>query len=171
MRRAPLRRTAQRIRTARIPSTWGVPFCLVDAPVRRACGRSDAADAARAAPGQGSSLPGLHRCGAHRSHIRTGTGLTPATSAPGLGPSRTSNRTKRNKRATWMRGSDRAALQRVWVGTCLPCTVSGLHRVWVATCLGCNRVWVATAGAIRSGGYSVAPQVPTRERTARHGAA
>jgi hypothetical protein len=37
------------------------------------------------APGLGSPLPHLHRDWAHPCHICTGTGLTPATSAPALG--------------------------------------------------------------------------------------
>ena len=36
-------------------------------------------------PGLGATLPRLHRDWAHPSHICTGTGLTPPTSAPGLG--------------------------------------------------------------------------------------
>jgi hypothetical protein len=41
--------------------------------------------AGTSAPGRGSPLPHLHRDWAHPCHICTGTGLTPATSAPGLG--------------------------------------------------------------------------------------
>ena len=41
--------------------------------------------AATSAPGLRSRLPCLHQGWAHASHICTGTGLTPSTSAPGLG--------------------------------------------------------------------------------------
>ena len=44
--------------------------------------RSNAPESAR---GPGSPLPHLHRDSAHSCHICTGTRLTPATSAPGLG--------------------------------------------------------------------------------------
>ena len=44
--------------------------------------------AATSAPGRGSTLPHLRRDGARPCHICAGTGLTPATSAPGLGSSR-----------------------------------------------------------------------------------
>jgi hypothetical protein len=58
--------------------------------VRAVYGSADAPglaslDPPTSAPGPGSSLPHLHRDWAHPSHICTGTGLIPVTSAPGLG--------------------------------------------------------------------------------------
>ena len=60
-------------RFSRCPASW------------RAVGRSPRA--ATSAPGLGSPRPHLRRDWAHPCHICTGTGLTPATSAPGLGRS------------------------------------------------------------------------------------
>ncbi len=68
----------------------------------------------------GSPLPHLHRDWARPCHICTGTGLTPATSAPGL-------------------GSPLPHLHRDWARPCHSCTGTGLtrphpHRDWAHPC-------------------------------------
>ena len=62
------------------PTKWQkVLVVLVDRPCREYIRLM----AATSAPGLGLSRPHLHRDWAHPSHICTGTGLAPPTSAPG----------------------------------------------------------------------------------------
>jgi hypothetical protein len=130
MRRAPLRRTAQRIRTARIPSTWGVPFCLVDAPVRRAC--------VRLVGRMLRMLPEPHRDKAHLSQACTDAGLTVRTSAPGLGSPQPHRHRGWGHRVHRTGRNETSAPPGCAAPIALPCNVSGLGRVCLAPCLGCN---------------------------------
>jgi hypothetical protein len=145
MRRAPLRRTAQRIRTARIPSTWGVPFCLVDAPVRRACVRSVGCCGCcqsrtgtrlispRPAQMRGSPFAHPHRDWAHPSHIGTGAGAIAYIEPDETKQARHLDARLRSRCLATCLGWDVSALHRVWVAPCLGCNVSGLQP-----CLGCD---------------------------------